>query len=325
MNKQFIKALKIAIACCLSIFVAEMLNLDYSGSAGIVALLTITDSRHDTLNLAWQRFLSFIVSMIIAIFMFEVIHIHWITFSIFILLVVFISYMNNWHGTISVNAVIGTHILFTDALTVPFVINEFCIVFIGSVFAILLNMIFPRKQYLSLIKKDIKIIEESFQNILFEMADYLLNKTDTIRLWEDIQKLDSYLLKSMERAVENRKNIMKAYSHYYIDYMDMRSEQVDIIKNIHFKLEQLTRFPKSCESVANFIYYLIPYVKEDNMPHKQKETFIAVKDEVFKDSKDDFENIAILYSIVLDLEEFLNININFVENINEEHKERYWK
>jgi len=61
------------------------------------------------------------------------------------------------------------------------------------------------------------------------------------------------------------------------------------------------------------------------MPHKQKETFIAVKDEVFKDSKDDFENIAILYSIVLDLEEFLNININFVENINEEQKERYWK
>ena len=323
--KKLIKASKIAIACCLSIMVAESLKLQYAASAGIVALLTIHDTRKSTLKLAIQRFLSFGCAIMFACFYGWLFNTHFISFGLYIFTIVAISYILKWQDTISVNAVMGTHILFVDVITTNFITNEFLIVLIGSGFAIILNILFPKRTYEQLIKKDITYIEEMMQKVLYEMAMFLELEKDTLHLWDDLAELEKYLLKAIALAFENKDNVLKEHAIYYINYMNMRNEQANCLENIHFKLNHLKKFPSECKVIADYLKYLIPYVKENNVPSDQQQVFSKIKKEVLDELKTDFENCAILYGIVLDLEEFLDLKMQFCNNLDEEQIKMYWE
>lgn len=312
MKKDMIKALKIAIACCLSIMVAEMLNLDFSSSAGITALLTITDSRKKTLTLAMQRLLSFVVSIFVAVFVFQATQIHWITFSVYIFFVVWISYYFNWHGTISVNAVMGTHILFSSEVTSAFIINEFYIIFIGSAFAILLNMIIPKRTYKELINEDIHYIETSFITLFTNINEYLVFQQD-LKIDNLIQKIENYIENAMQTAIENNENINQEESQKYVHYCDVRLEQMYLFENISFKFKQINNLSEV--DIINLTYLIneiIDDIASHKKPHHHKNQCQLIKDTFFHDLNN-IEDKAILYSIVLDLEEFIEKQIQLIQ------------
>lgn len=308
MKKDIIKALKIAIACCLSIMMAELCQLDFSSSAGITALLTITDSRKKTLTLALQRLLSFIVSIAIAIIVFQATQIHWITFGIYIFFIVWIAYCFDWHGTISVNAVMGTHILFSPEVTSQFIINEFCLIFIGSTFAIILNMIIPKKTYRELINEDIQYIESSFTSLFKQINHYLLfQKLETFD--NDIAQLENYIENAMQIAIENNENINQDQSRQYVHYCDIRLEQITLFANISFKLKQISNL--SDIDVMNLTYLInkiIEDIEQHHKPQHHKKLVQLIKQCFFLDLNN-IEDKAILYGVVIDLEEFIEKQI----------------
>lgn len=317
MKKNFIKALKIAVSCCLSIFIAEYFHLSFSSSAGIVALLTVTDSRKQTLTLALQRFLSFLISILIAIFVFQTTQIHWITFGIYIFFVVFISYFFNWHGTISVNAVIGTHILFSPAVTSSFIINEFFIVFIGTVLAIIMNMIIPKKTYQELINEDIIYTEQSFVSIFYEINKYLVYHKK-MEFDDSIAKLEKHLEKAMRTAIENNENLNKDESQKYVYYFDTRLEQVSLLENITYKFKQIHKLSEiDIIHVTYLINEIIDDFDNDQKPHHHKKQCQIIKESFFNDLEN-IEDKAILYGIVLDIEEFIEKQIELQKIKNRE-------
>lgn len=308
MKKDMIKALKIAVACCFSIMIAELCQLDFSASAGITSLLTITDSRKKTLTLAIQRLFSFCVSIAVAILVFQATQIHWITFSIYIFFVVWISYYFQWHGTISVNAVMGTHILFSPEVTSAFIVNEFYLIFIGSTFAIIMNMIIPKRTYRELINEDINYIESSFISLFQHINTYLLNQDNTT-LDVCIQKLEDYIESAIQTAIENNENINQEESRKYVHYCDIRLEQVYLLENISFKFKQIKNL---CEIDIINLTYLINEIIDDlasqKKPHHHKNQIQLIK-QCFFNNMDNIEDKAILYGVVLDLEEFVEKQI----------------
>lgn len=312
MKKDIIKALKIAVACCLSIMVAEMFQLDFSSSAGITALLTITDSRKKTLTLAMQRLLSFGVSIFIAIFVFQATKIHWITFGIYIFFIVWISYYFHWHGTISVNAVMGTHILFSPEVTSTFIVNEFCIIFIGSVFAILLNMIIPKKTYKELINEDINYIETSFISLFKEINKYLVFQ-QKLNLDQNIIQLENYIENAIQTAIENNENINQDESRKYVHYCDIRLEQIYLFENISFKFKQIHNLSEvDIINLSYLINEIIDDIASHKKPHHHKNQCRLIKETFFHDLNN-IEDKAILYGVVLDLEEFIEKQIHLLE------------
>ena len=51
-RKMAIKVLKIAVGSCMAVAVAQFFELPYATSAGIVTLLTVQNTRRDTIRLA---------------------------------------------------------------------------------------------------------------------------------------------------------------------------------------------------------------------------------------------------------------------------------
>ena len=71
-RRLLLKALKIAAGSGMAIIAAELLGLSYATSAGIITLLTVQDTRQDTIQLTVDRILSFLlcVGLIYACFHF---------------------------------------------------------------------------------------------------------------------------------------------------------------------------------------------------------------------------------------------------------------
>ena len=137
------RSLKIAVGSSLAIFVAQLLELQNATAAGIITLITIVTTRHETVQLSYRRVMTFFLSVVLACVIFQVVPWAWIDYGIYIFAVAIICQLLKWDTTVSLNAVIGTHFLVSQNFSLVFILNEFALVLIGIIFAILLNL-YPR-------------------------------------------------------------------------------------------------------------------------------------------------------------------------------------
>lgn len=322
-------SIKIAIGSCLSIYVATLLQLDFAISTGIVTLLTILTTKWETLKLSFLRMLTFLMSVLILWMIFRYIDSNWIAYGIFILIIVFISEYLGWRATISTNAVVGTHFLTTHDFSVDFIVNEALIVVIGTSFAVLLNLFFDTNNQKNRIIHDMRDTESKLQEILEELANYLYNNPMGNNVWADIIALENNLEVYIERAFEYHNNTFQPHHNYYTHYFEMRARQCSILHNLHYEMKKIRNLPSQAEIIAEYVNYLKEYVVEMNDPRKQidqlKRIFEDMKREELPKTREEFESRAILYHILMDLEEFLIYKRRFVDSLDASQLSKYWR
>ena len=318
---------KIAIASFLSIFTAELLHLQYASSAAIVALLTLLTTRKGTRKLATIRILSFALIMLLGVATFHLIRSESTAFGIFMLLTVFLCEALGWRATISVNAVIGTHMLMIGGhFTGAFFLNEFLLVFIGNTYAYLLNLLQDSHSYEAGIAKDIRRVEERMQFVLREIGGYLSGKemSEEVSVWDQLNGLERDIRHYITEAYEYQENTFRAGAEYYAAYFEMRAEQLSILHNLHTEMRKIRTIPAQAAMVAEYVDYLAGYVTELNVPTEQKarlqDIFEEMKTQPLPAMREEFENRAVLYHILMDLDEFLIAKEKFVTEFRKEHR-----
>lgn len=137
---NYIWPLKIAFGSSLAIFVAQLLELQNATSAGIITLITIVTTRGETVQLSYQRVVTFFLSTALVCVIFQSVPWMWVDYGIYIFVMSILCHLLKWDTTISLNAVIGTHFLVSQDFSIVFILNEFSLVLIGILFAILLNI-----------------------------------------------------------------------------------------------------------------------------------------------------------------------------------------
>lgn len=324
-----VRALKIAVGSCISIILAEWFHLEFASSAGIIALLTIVETKRKTLKLSLVRMISFLVTVCYAWIIFTHVNKTWLTYGVFILLLTGTCYIMDWKETISVNAVIGTHFWSTGIMGKPEILNEFYLVLIGITVAIILNMVHGNQSQKKRIVEDMRYIEQRLQEILGEISQYLHSKNVRGIAWEDIKKLEAHLERALERAYHYKENNFAAHPEYYIQYIEMRLNQCNILYNLHAEMRKIRELPEQAIPIANYIDYMKNYIMEMNMPEKQLERLHQMEEEFRRSplpvSRNEFEARAMLYHIMMDLEDFLLYKKRFIDSINEEQFRIYWK
>lgn len=329
MNKHtWIQVLKIGIGSALAIWIAETIGLSYATSAGIVALLTIQNTRKDTLHLAVKRIASFFVTMCIALVCVNLIPVHFISFGIFMLLLVGVSYYLDWNGAISVNAVIGTHIIFVEqGLNWQLLANEAAMVFIGIVIAVIFNMRMPSKE--AELQMDIAHIDAYMDENLHSIADHLCNHAKLDKDRKHIKDLLDHISDAIEKAYANKNNTLKSHSEYYIDYLNFRKEQCEILLHIYYIVSHHDFVVEEAKIVAELMREVAGHL------HVQKE-IEAVMDKIdqtahgiikgdMPKTHEEFEGKAVLYQLLYELREFLWHQDMFTMNVTEEQILAYWE
>lgn len=327
-KKMLLRTVKIGIGSSLAIFIATALGLQYATSAGIITLLTIVTTKWETVRLSLYRILSFGISIIIAGVLFHLVTIQWIEFGIYIFLVVLVCNLLEWQATISVNAVVGTHLLSERSFDVQFILNEFGLVVIGIVIAIILNLFHGNREHREKIIRNMRYTEDQLRTILGQVAAYLDNQQMQYSVWSRLGELEKELYQFVGQAYEYQDNTFHSHPEYYIQYFEMRTKQCSILHNLHYEMRRIRKIPAQAAKVAGYIHYLTGFVTEANHPKEQIDKLDAIFEEMklepLPKTREEFENRAILYHILMDLEEFLILKRRFVDDLSEKQKQRYW-
>ncbi|MCT8975139.1 aromatic acid exporter family protein [Clostridium sp. CX1] len=311
------RTLKTGIGAAVAMIIAKELGLEYSVSAGIITILSIQSTKKQSVIIAVQRIGAFILALFLSIIIFKLLGYNPLAFGVFLLIFIPLTVRFNLDQGIVVSSVLITHLLVQKSTELFWIWNELSLMLIGVGVALLLNLYMPSIE--GKIKEDQNYIEEKMKEILIHMADTLKNNDFSIKEDELVTSLEKRLHKGRNRAYNNFNNFFLLDTSYYVQYMEMRIQQFETIKRMreHFQrffmtYEQTIMIADFTENVANSIY-------EENTAEGLLNQLNFLRDEFRKmalpSTREEFENRAMLFQFLNDLEQFLLIKHNFKKDV----------
>ncbi len=330
-RNMILQAAKIGLGSSVAIYVASLLDLQFQASAGTIALLTLMTTKWETLKLSAYRLLTFVMSTILAWVIFTNMESNWVSYGVFVFVLIVISESIGMRATISVNSVIGAHFMQSHDFSLSFIWNELMLVVIGIVIAVIVNLFHLYASNRKELVRCMRYTEEKLQKILREMAAYLHKEkmSGTISVWDEIDALEHKLQDFIGEAYEYQENTFQFHPQYYIDYFEMRHQQLGILHSLHHEMKRIRMVPEQANIVADYMTYLADYVIEVNAPDAQLEELQKLLDgfrvQPLPVTREEFESRAILYHVLMDMEDFILFKKRFVDELDEHQLRRYWK
>lgn len=317
---NFLFIFKSGLGSALAIFIANRLGLLYSASAGIITLLTIQNTRRETLNIALKRIYAFILAVGIAYLVFKFIGYRVMGFGIFIIIFVALASMLNIEVGITMNSVIVSHFLVEQRMDLNLIKNEALLLLIGMGIGILVNSIMTSN--LEQIKKDQKVVEDKMRKVLTCMARMLEGKEDCNYVHAEnyamnFGKLNKLIDSLLKKAYEDAGNTLIRETRYRISYLEMRRRQVAILEDIRANIEEIHDVLPQSIKISDYINKVSAEFTESNnvktLLEELDELYQFFREEDLPTSRKEFENRAILFIILKDLEYFLKVKRSFIQ------------
>lgn len=323
-KRILVKAFKIGLGSSVAILLASFFQLQYQIFAGTITLLTILTTKWETIKLSIYRVVTFFISVLVCWAVFNHLGGGWLEYGLFVFIMVVINEIMGWSATLSVNAVIGAHFFTEMDFSPAFIFNEFCLVLIGITIAICLSFLNNNRGSEKQILKDMKYVEDNLQDIFGHLSSYLRNETLSHNVWDDIQQLEDKLKEFIQDACEFNDNSFSDTPTFYVDYFEMRLLQVDMLRSLHYEMNRMRSMPVQAKVVADYLDFMNDCIgKMDALQmqiDKLHEVLEHMKQENLPESREEFESRAILYHVLMDIEDFLYIKRRFVDGLDEIHR-----
>lgn len=321
-----LKMIKIAAGSVISILIADALGLNYSASAGIITLLTIQDTAKETIAISLKRIAAFLLAAILSYAVFHIGGYRVLSYGLFLFLFIACCKPLNLGNAVSTNAVLVTHYLQEKGMAPAQVGNEALLLLIGAGIGTILNLYMPGKG--REIRMMQRTLEEDLRNVLLRMSDYICREDKSDYTGACFEKLAADIAKGQKQAFAYMNNTFFQESKYFIEYMNMREQQCVVLREIYKKIVNIHMVFPQTERVSAFIYEIGSSFGESNNAEKLLGTLsdllLEMKNSSLPKAREEFEERALLYSILMDLEYFLVLKREFVSSLTMEQIRRYW-
>lgn len=231
MKKIGLRVWKTAVGAILAIILAKALGLQFPYAAPIITLLTIRDTRLNTLDVVRQRFVATAISLVIANVLFFVLGFNVIAFGLYLLLFIPLADKFRSNEGISTSAVLVTHILSEGHQSAGLMVNEVALMLVGTGVAVAVNHYMPKM--FRQIANDQEAIDEKFKELIKMLIERIHNdlpggKEEEL-LFTEVQNL---LEKATAAAQRNRDNYLMFELDYYTSYMEMRALEMELVASM---------------------------------------------------------------------------------------------
>lgn len=310
-----LRTIKITLATILSLLIADFFQLDYSVSAGIIAILSILETKRASLTTAGQRVVSTILALAISSILFQLFGFSTWVFGVYLALYVPIAYKLNVHVGIAPCSVLVTHLLLEQSTSAEWLLNEFLLMVIGAGMAVLFNLYMPSKEVrITELRQE---VETAMIQILLSFDRQLRKEDQTADTGYLIDELDELLNEALKAAYSEYENQLVARSEYEIQYFEMRKVQSEILKQMAINL-RLSELPtKQNATLAELFALTSQQLHESNSGVALLEEIDMLMND-FRDSalpktRAEFENRAILFQLLNDFKRFIQVKRAFYE------------
>lgn len=321
-----LKLIKIAVGSAAAIFLADLPGLSYSTSAGIITLLTIQDTSRETIVISVKRICAFLVATVLSFLVFHLVGYHVLSYGIFLFLFVAVCGPLRLSNAVSTNAVLATHYFLAQRMTPSLIANEALLLLIGAGIGMLLNLYMPGKG------KEIRVmqyqLEEDLRAVLLRMSAYIGREDRSDYTGNCFDKLQTDLEAGKKQAFAYMNNTFFQESKYFIDYMNMREQQTVVLRDMYKKIISMkTVLPQTVQVAELLRETAVTFGESNNAKEllaKREEALMQMKDSELPRTRQEFEDRAVLYGIMTDLEYFLQLKREFADSLTQEQIERYW-
>ncbi|HEM3548271.1 aromatic acid exporter family protein [Streptococcus suis] len=309
-----LRTIKLIFATVLAIYLATALGLSYATAAGIIAILSVLDTRKSSFKMARNRLFSTLLALTIAVLTFALFGFGIWTLGIYLALYVPLAYRFNWEAGIAPSTVLVTHLLLEQDISLIFLGNELALFLIGAGLALLFNLYMPSQE------KQIQTyhdqVEDLLKQILLRFEAFLLNG-DGRNEAELITQLDKTLDEALKVVYLDRHNQLFQQTNYQVHYFEMRAAQNKILRTMAGNINKCLLEGRENVILSSLFERAAQQLSRENSAKElllDIELFHATfRERPLPQTREEFETRATLFQLLHDMEAFIRLKVDFYE------------
>ncbi|HEM3586901.1 TPA: aromatic acid exporter family protein [Streptococcus suis] len=309
-----LRTIKLIFATVLAIYLATALGLSYATAAGIIAILSVLDTRKSSFKMARNRLFSTLLALTIAVLTFALFGFGIWTLGIYLALYVPLAYHFNWEAGIAPSTVLVTHLLLEQDISLIFLGNELALFLIGAGLALLFNLYMPSQE------KQIQAyhdqVEDLLKQILLRFEAFLLNG-DGRNEAELITQLDKTLDEALKVVYLDRHNQLFQQTNYQVHYFEMRAAQNKILRTMAGNINKCLLEGRENVILSSLFERAAQQLSRENSAKElllDIELFHATfRERPLPQTREEFETRATLFQLLHDMEAFIRLKVDFYE------------
>lgn len=310
------RTFKMVIATLMAILIAQLLNVNNAYAAGIIAILSVLDTRLDTVKVAVTRFLSTLLAFLIAWCIFSIGGYSVWNFAIFLMIYIPFSYYSHVQVGIAPSAVLVTHFIAAESVSFAMMLNGGLLMLVGIGSALLLNVWMPSQMHHLNIRKE--EIEQSMIEALKQMSLSLRQIPCDVRfIQQNLRKLENQLEEAQQIALIEYNNNIFQKDDYLLNYFAMRQTQAKILKGLTEMLPNIPLGVIQGEMLANLLLQTAEQFGEHNTGIELIEGVAALyrysKQSDLPKTRAEFESRAMIYAFLIEFNRLLEVKREFYE------------
>lgn len=315
----FQRTIKLIFATVLAIYLADWLGLAYATSAGIIAILSLLETRKSSFKMARQRFVSTVLALTIAYGAFAVLGFDIWVLALYLFLYVPIAYRFQLEAGIAPATVLVTHLLLEKNISWEFLANELGLFLIGASLALLLNLYMPsQEKKIAAYHEEVK---DLLKQILLRFESFLLNG-DGRNEATLINQLDQVLQDALKVVYLDRHNQVFNQTNYQVHYFEMRKAQNNILRSMAQIINRCQLEGRESIILASLFERTAQQLSREN-PARELLLDIELFHQMFRErplptSRQEFETRATLFQLLHDMEAFIQLKVDFYQEYHEE-------
>ncbi|AXI68239.1 aromatic acid exporter family protein [Streptococcus suis] len=309
-----LRTIKLIFATVLAIYLATALGLSYATAAGIIAILSVLDTRKSSFKMARNRLFSTLLALTIAVLTFALFGFGIWTLGIYLTLYVPLAYRFNWEAGIAPSTVLVTHLLLEQDISLIFLGNELALFLIGAGLALLFNLYMPSQE--KKIEAYHDQVEDLLKQILLRFEAFLLNG-DGRNEAELITQLDKTLEEALKVVYLDRHNQLFQQTNYQVHYFEMRAAQNKILRTMAGNINKCLLEGRENVILSSLFERAAQQLSRENSAKElllDIELFHATfRERPLPQTREEFETRATLFQLLHDMEAFIRLKVDFYE------------
>lgn len=313
------KVFKMALSATIAIIISNYIGLQFGVTSGIIAILTIQDTKKEALLIGGRRIITSTIAILLSFMLYMLLGNNPVVFGLFLLIFIPITKVLKMEEGMVVGAVLSTHLLSGTNINVSWIVNEAQLTVIGIGVAMMFNLYTVSLE--DEFEKNKKRIEECYRAILSDMAVSLITQSVPAYEKKILLEVEELIKKSKDIAQIINNNHLFKKNNYYLNYIDMRIIQFDTMKRMKKHFSRFYMTYEQTKILSEYTNNVAMNLNEDNDCIELIDKLNLLRkdyaDMELPKTRNEFENRALLFQFFNDLEDFLIIKKEFKEALEE--------
>lgn len=307
-------AIKMTLVGIIASLIAQSLKLEYWLTTGIVAILSISLTKKDTMLSSFRRLMDALFGLMLSTLMFLAFGYNFWVFGIFIFIFAYFSLTFKLQEGLVLTLVLVSHLLSHGRFDFFMIGNELLILFIAIGVAMIINVIYPQSST-KRIKEHISHIDSLIKDHLYMLSILLRDPEYQEEYHHHFIVLDKKISQTMDQIELYDKDLIFFNDHVYLAYFHMRREQSSYIRHMYYHALKLKYPHPFTHEISAFIKQLAYDIGQFDKATSQLRNLSALrehyKQSTLPQTREEFELRAGLYQLLNEIDSFLDVKVNF--------------